>query len=244
MGKSKIPWTERTWNPVTGCRPISAGCLHCYARRFAERFRGTPGHPYEQGFDFKLHPGRMEEPLLRRQSSIYFVCSMADLFQQAVPICFIKEVFATMTRASWHCFQVLTKRAHRLAYLSEKFARTNSGLWPVNIWAGVTVEDSRPRTLERIEYLKHVPAVTKFLSMEPLLEFVDPDLEGISWVIVGGETGPGARKMVPDAVRSVRDQCKAAGVPFFFKRWGAHIPMFQEGSDHLLDGREWRQWPQ
>jgi protein gp37 len=230
--KSSIEWTEATWNPVTGCTKVSPGCAHCYAETFAERFRGVPGHPYERGFDLQLRPERLNQPLKWKRPRIIFVNSMSDLFHPDVPVEFIETVFDTMVRAKWHTFQVLTKRSERLAQLADQLP------WPKNVWMGVSVENQR-WTL-RIEDLRHVAATVRFLSCEPLLGPIELDLKGIDWVIAGGESGPRARPMKPEWVRSIRDQCKKDSVPFFFKQWGAHDltgrRVGKVRSGRLLDG--------
>ena len=212
--KSSIEWTEATWNPVTGCTKVSPGCAHCYAETFAERFRGVPGHPYERGFDLQLRPERLNQPLEWKRPRLIFVNSMSDLFHPDVPLEFTQAVFDTMLRANWHTFQVLTKRSERLAEVASRLP------WPNNIWIGVSVENQR--WTSRIDNLRTVPAAIRFLSCEPLLGALTLDLTGIHWVIVGGESGRRARPMRPEWARLVRDQCLSAGVPFFFKQWGAH----------------------
>lgn len=214
MQRSAIEWTETTWNPVTGCTQISPGCAHCYALTFAERFRGVPGHPYENGFDLQLRPERLEQPLRWKKPRSIFVNSMSDLFHPDVPEEYIEKVFGVMEAASHHRFQVLTKRSERLAELAPSLP------WPSNVWMGVSVENQRFTC--RIDDLRDVPATVRFLSCEPLLGALELNLEDIHWVIAGGESGPRARAMNPDWVRGVRDQCAIAKVPFFFKQWGAH----------------------
>ena len=215
---SKIEWTDATWNPVRGCTKISPGCKHCYAETFAERFRGVKGHPYERGFDLRLVPGKLTEPLRWRESKMVFVNSMADLFHVRVPDSYVVEVAEVMTLADWHVYQVLTKRATRLrGMLSSKLALAAQHR---HIWWGVSVENKK-HGLPRIEELRCSDAAVKFLSIEPLLEDLGTiDLTGMSWVIVGGESGPGSRPMKEEWVLSIRDQCHDAGVPFFFKQWG------------------------
>jgi protein gp37 len=215
---SAIEWTDATWNPVRGCTKISPGCKHCYAETFAERFRGVPGHPYEQGFDLLLVPDKLLEPFRWGRSRRIFVNSMSDLFQEGVPNNFVRYVFEVMAAADWHIYQVLTKRASRMraltAELSRKLVDHN------HIWLGVSVEDKR-YGLPRIAELQGTPARVRFVSIEPLLEDLgEIDLRDIDWVIVGGESGPGARPMEERWVLSIRDQCRAARVPFFFKQWG------------------------
>jgi protein gp37 len=216
--KSKIEWTDATWNPIRGCTKISPGCKHCYAERFAERFRGVPSHPFEQGFDLRLVPGKLAEPLRWSEPRMIFVNSMSDLFQDAVPVSFILKVAATMRFADWHTYQVLTKRSKRMKEVLSGPLRECAG--QKHIWWGVSVEDKK-YGIPRIGDLQRAPASVRFLSVEPLLEDLgEIPLEGISWVIVGGESGPGARPMKEDWVISVKEQCAVAGVPFFFKQWG------------------------
>ena len=233
--RSSIEWTEATWNPVTGCTQVSPGCAHCYAKTFAERFRGVPGHPYEVGFDLMLRPERLEQPLQWKRPRLIFVNSMSDLFHEDVPEPYIRQVFDVMAQADWHTFQVLTKRSRRLAQLAPRLS------WPDNVWTGVSVENQRWTT--RIDDLRQVPAQVRFLSCEPLLGPLQLDLDGISWVIVGGESGPRARPMKPEWARAVRDQCLDADVPFFFKQWGVHdaegVRRCKKAAGRLLDGREW-----
>lgn len=214
MQRSSIEWTESTWNPVTGCTQISPGCAHCYAMTFAERFRGVPGHPYENGFDLQLRPERLIQPLRWKKPRTIFVNSMSDLFHPEVPEEYIREVFEVMVRAEHHRFQVLTKRSERLVEMADALP------WPRNVWMGVSVENQR--FVGRVDDLREIPAAVRFLSCEPLLGPLELDLAGIGWVIVGGESGPGARPMSPEWAVALRDQCAAADVPFFFKQWGAH----------------------
>lgn len=214
MQRSSIEWTEATWNPVTGCKEVSPGCAHCYAKTFAERFRGVPGHPYEKGFDLQLRPERLSQPLRWKKPRTIFVNSMSDLFHEDVPYEYIKQVFEVMESAEQHRFQVLTKRSERLAELAPSLP------WPENVWMGVSVENQR--FASRVDDLRETDAAVRFLSCEPLLGFLDLNLDGIHWVIVGGESGPGARRMKPEWACAVRDQCVEAKVPFFFKQWGAH----------------------
>ena len=215
---SSIEWTDATWNPVRGCTKITAGCAHCYAETFAERFRGVPGHPYEQGFDLRLVPEKLTQPLLWRQSKMIFVNSMSDLFHEGVPDDYIVRVVRVMQLANWHTYQVLTKRSERLRDLLTtklRFAAEES-----HIWWGVSVEN-RKQGIPRIDHLRAAPAAIRFLSIEPLLESLGPiDLSEIGWVIVGGESGPGARPIREPWVVEIRDQCREARVPFFFKQWG------------------------
>lgn len=230
---STIEWTDATWNPVTGCTKISPGCKHCYAQVFAERWRGIPGHHYEQGFDMRLWPERLSLPLAWKKPRKIFVNSMSDLFHEKVPVEFIKQVFLTMTLAHWHTFQVLTKRADRLAELASGFD------WPSNVWMGVSVENAR--YLSRVERLRLVPAAVRFISFEPLLGPIrNPDLSGINWVIVGGESGPGARPIERRWVRDIRDHCIKTDTAFFFKQWGG---VQKKKNGRRLDKRLWSQQP-
>lgn len=215
---SEIEWTDATWNPVRGCTKLSPGCKHCYAETFAERFRGVPKHPYEQGFDLRLVPEKLAEPLRWKSPKMIFVNSMSDLFHHDVQEEYILDVTRVMAQASWHTFQVLTKRSERLRDMLRGPLRFAAQL--PHIWWGVSVEDRR-YGLPRIEHLRAAPVHVRFLSIEPLLEELGPvDLEGIQWVIVGGESGPRARPLQKAWVASIRDQCSAARVPFFFKQWG------------------------
>lgn len=216
--KSKIEWTDATWNPVRGCTKVSPGCKHCYAETFAERFRGVPGHPYEQGFDLRLVPAKLSEPFTWSEPRMVFVNSMSDLFQDGVPDVYVGEVAKVMLEANWHTFQVLTKRADRLKTLLN--GTLKSAASATNIWWGVSVEN-REYGFPRLEALRESPAAVRFLSVEPLLEDIGLiDLTGIHWVIVGGESGRGARPMKEEWVVSIRDQCREQNVPFFFKQWG------------------------
>lgn len=237
--KSRIEWTEATWNPVTGCTQVSPGCAHCYAKTFAERFRGVPGHPYEHGFDLQLRPERLRQPLDWTRSRLIFVNSMSDLFHEQVPEDFIRSVFDVMAQASQHNFQVLTKRAERLGELAPRLR------WPQNVWMGVSVENQR--WAFRADYLRRVPAAVRFLSCEPLLGPLRLSLDRIDWVIVGGESGYRARPMRLDWATSLRDQCLHAGMPFFFKQWGAHdeegIRRGKKASGRELEGRTWDSYP-
>jgi protein gp37 len=216
--QSSIEWTDATWNPVRGCTKLSPGCKHCYAEVFAERFRGVPGHSYERGFDLRLVPDKLAEPLRWAASRMIFVNSMSDLFHERVPEDYIIKVAEIMSLANWHVFQVLTKRSERMRELLKTslkpYARQK------HIWWGVSVEDKR-YGLPRIQHLRSAPASVRFLSVEPLLEDLGTiSLDGISWVIVGGESGSKARPIKAEWVISIRDQCKADKVPFFFKQWG------------------------
>jgi protein gp37 len=235
---SKIEWTDATWNPVRGCTKISPGCKHCYAERFAERFRGVKGHPFEQGFDLRLVPKKLGEPLRWSEPKMIFVNSMSDLFHEGVPLTFIHKVAATMRLANWHTYQVLTKRSERLRELLCGPLRTTAN--HAHIWWGVSVED-RKYGLPRIADLQATPAAVRFLSVEPLLEDIGKlPLHGISWVIVGGESGPGARPMKEEWVLSISEQCRAANVPFFFKQWGG---VRKKGAGRKLRGRTHDDFP-
>ena len=239
MQRSQIEWTDATWNPVTGCTQVSPGCAHCYAKTFAERFRGVPGHPYERGFDLQLRPERLDQPLRWKKPRTIFVNSMSDLFHPDVPADYIADVFEVMHAALRHRFQVLTKRAERLAELAPSLP------WPENVWMGVSVENQR--WTSRVAPLRETPAAVKFLSCEPLLGPLELELTGIDWVIVGGESGPGARPMSPEWARGVRDQCVEASVPFFFKQWGAHNArgkrVGKKRAGRRLDRRVWDEMP-
>jgi protein gp37 len=231
--RTRIQWTDSTWNPVRGCTKISTGCAFCYAEAFAERWRGIKGHPYEQGFDLRLVPEKLEEPLRWRRPRRVFVNSMSDLYHEGVPFEFIRRVFAVMEQAQHHNFQILTKRSGRLAELAPRLP------WPRNVWQGVTVESQA--YVHRIHELRRVPAAVRFLSLEPLLTAItDLPLKGIDWVIVGGESGPWHRRIEPEWVRQIRDQCLDAGAAFFFKQWGGRTP---KAGGRLLDGREWNGAP-
>lgn len=236
---SKIEWTDATWNPVRGCTKISPGCKHCYAETFAERFRGVKGHPYEQGFDLRLVPEKLCEPLLWRKPKMVFANSMSDLFHSAVPHTYIELVAKVMSCANWHTFQVLTKRASRLRRLlnSELAFAANER----HIWWGVSVEDRR-FGVPRIAELQQATAAVRFLSIEPLLEDLGQlDLSGIHWVIVGGESGPGARPVKREWVTSIRDQCLEQRIPFFFKQWGG---VRKHNTGRELDGRTYDGFPE
>lgn len=230
---STIEWTDATWNPVRGCTKVSPGCKHCYAETLAERFRGVPGHPFEHGFDLELIPSALELPLRWRASRRIFVNSMSDLFHDDVPATYIRRVFGVMKRASHHEYQVLTKRSERMARLAANIEI------PPQVWMGVSVENQKYTS--RIDDLRRVEASVRFLSVEPLLGPIENlDLTGIHWVIVGGESGHGARPMDPAWVRSVRDQCVASNVKFFFKQWGG---VRKRVTGRVLDGRTWDQMP-
>lgn len=234
---TQIEWTDATWNPVTGCSKITAGCDNCYAERFSERFRGVSDHPFENGFDLTLRPARLTQPLTWKSSRRIFVNSMSDLFHKEVPQTFIDKVFDTMEKANWHTFQVLTKRSSLLSrYLNQRY---RSDLAPSHIWLGVSVEDAKNAV--RIKHLKAARASVKFVSFEPLIGPVGQiDLSGIDWAIVGGESGPRARAMEEAWALEVRDQCRAQNVAFFFKQWGGVRP---KSGGRKLKGREWNQYP-
>ncbi|MHB1104111.1 MAG: DUF5131 family protein [Devosia sp.] len=236
-GTTAIEWADATWNPVTGCTKISPGCDHCYAERFSERFRDVPGHPFERGFDLMLRPERVLQPLGWKAPKMVFVNSMSDLFHKEVPFRFVDKVFDTMERADWHVFQILTKRSSRMRdYVNRRYA---DGVAPTHIWLGTSVEDGSRRS--RVRHLQQMNATIRFLSVEPLIGPLGRvDLRGIAWVIVGGESGPGARPMDPEWVREIRDQCTEAGIAFFFKQWGGIRP---KSGGRELDGREWSQLP-
>jgi protein gp37 len=234
---TQIEWTDSTWNPVTGCTKITAGCDFCYAERFAERFRGVSGHPFENGFDLTLRPDRVTQPLRWRESRRIFVNSMSDLFHKDVPRAFIDSVFDTMEQADWHTYQLLTKRSSLMArYLKNRYG---GDLAPQHIWLGVSVEDAKNAV--RIKHLRAAPAAVRFVSFEPLLASVGAvDLRGIHWAIVGGESGPRSRPMEEAWASEIRDQCRKAKVAFFFKQWGGVRP---KSGGRLLQGREWNQYP-
>jgi protein gp37 len=230
---SAIEWTDATWNPVTGCTKVSPGCTHCYAERLALRLQAMGNPRYRNGFRVTLHPDQLTLPLRWSGPRRIFVNSMSDLFHEAVPEDFIRQVFAVMEQAHWHIFQVLTKRAARLAQVAPRLR------WPANVWQGVSVENAKYAS--RVSNLQTVPACVRFLSVEPLLGPIPRlPLDGIHWVIVGGESGPQHRPLDPAWVRDIRDQCIDAGVPFFFKQWGGRTP---KAGGRTLDGREWDAMP-
>ncbi len=231
--KSAIEWTESTWNPVTGCSKVSPGCAHCYAEAFAERWRGIPGHPYEQGFDLRLWPSRLEQPLAWKRPRTIFVNSMSDLFHEDIPDEFIASGFDVMAHADWHNFQILTKRPDRLTDLAGDLP------WPPNVWMGVTIENRR--FVHRADALREVPAAVRFISAEPLLGPLEGlDLDGIDWLIAGGESGRRHRPVKIEWLRDLRDRCGAEGVAFFFKQWGGARP---KSGGRELDGRTWDEMP-
>lgn len=233
MAKSAIEWTGSTWNPVTGCIKISPGCKHCYAERMARRLQAMGQKNYVTGFELALHPHALELPLTWKKPQTIFVNSMSDLFLDDVPSEFIQKVFDVMCRAHWHTFQILTKRSERLAGLSSELA------WANNIWMGVSVENND--YTYRVDHLRSTGASVKFLSMEPLLgPTPDLNLQGIDWVIVGGESGPGARPMEEEWVVGIKEKCLQANVPFFFKQWGG---VRKKKAGRELQGRTWDQMP-
>ncbi len=233
MARSTIEWTESTWNPVTGCTKISPGCKNCYAERMAKRLRAMGQRNYRNGFRLTLQSHMLELPLRWKKPQTIFVNSMSDLFHKDVPLDYIQEVFDVMRHAHWHCFQILTKRADRLAELDRQLE------WAPNIWMGVSVESDKYRP--RIDDLRRTRAAVRFLSLEPLLgPLHDLALQDIHWVIVGGESGPGARPMNPDWATDLRDQCRRARVPFFFKQWGGR---YKKNAGRVLKGRTWDQMP-
>jgi len=238
--KSSIEWTDATWNPVTGCTEVSPGCDHCYARTFAERWRGTPNHPYEQGFDLRLWPARLTLPVSWKTHRRIFVNSMSDLMHRDVPDSFVLQVFETMAKlAPHHIYQVLTRRPSRLvntSLLTQILDRI--GPWPAHIWLGVSVESSAYTW--RTDLLRRVPAPVRFVSAEPLLGPVTLNLDGVAWVIAGAESGHGARTMDEQWVRSLRDQCAASRVAFFYKQTAS---AGRKISLPLLDGQQWTQFP-
>lgn len=233
MGTTRIEWTESTWNPVTGCSKISPGCKHCYAERMAQRLKAMGQPNYARGFELTLQEHMLELPLRWKKPQAVFVNSMSDLFHDDVPLEYLGRVFDVMRRAHWHRFQVLTKRADRLLQLDRDLR------WPKNVWMGVSVESKQ--FLSRVDQLRQTGAHLKFLSLEPLLEDLGEfDLAGIDWAIVGGESGPGARPMDPMWVKSLRDICVKAEVPFFFKQWGGTR---KKATGRLLEGRTWDEMP-
>ncbi len=241
MNKTKIEWTEETWNPTTGCTKVSAGCKNCYAEAMAKRLRamGAPG--YENGFEFSIMPERLEQPLKRKKPTKYFVNSMSDLFHEQMPEDFLDAIFEIIDRTPWHIYQILTKRENRMAeyFLHKKI--------PDNVWLGVTVEDKKSG-LPRIEKLRVQKATIKFLSIEPLLEDLGKlNLQGIHWVIVGGESGPKARPMKPEWAVNIKKQCEKQNVAFFFKQWGTWgadgIKRNKKSNGRKLLGKEWNEYP-
>jgi len=230
---SSIEWTDATWNPVTGCSKISPGCRHCYAERMARRLQAMGQARYRNGFAVTMQPDVLDQPLRWREPRFVFVNSMSDLFHEDVPVAYVQRVFEVMASARWHVFQVLTKRAERLESIYSHL------LWPENVWMGVSVENSD--STSRIKNLLRTPAAVKFLSVEPLLGPIPRiPLDGIDWVIVGGESGPGARPMKPEWVREIRDRCLRQSVPFFFKQWGG---VWKARHGRILDDQTWDEMP-
>ena len=233
MARSKIEWTESTWNPVTGCTKISSGCKNCYAERMAKRLKMMGQPNYANGFQVTVHEHVLEYPLLSKKPQTIFVNSMSDLFHEQVSNSFIFKVFDIMEQAYWHQFQVLTKRSSRLIELASRVH------WPKNVWIGVSVENEAVKF--RINDLRWVPAAIRFLSLEPLLgPFVSLNLCNIDWVIVGGESGPGARPMKEKWVKQIKEQCIEQNVPFFFKQWGG---INKKKAGRILEGRTWNEMP-
>jgi len=233
MATSKIEWTNSSWNPVTGCTKISEGCRNCYAERMAKRLQAMGQPNYRNGFEVTCHPHMLTLPLKWKKPRTIFVNSMSDLFHKDVPVSFVEEIFYTMNEARWHTFQVLTKRAARMAGLADHFK------WAPNIWMGVSVESAAH--IDRIDFLRQVPSAVRFLSLEPLLGPIpDLNLEKIDWVIVGGESGPGARPMEKEWALEIRNLCLKSGVPFFFKQWGG---VQKKKAGRLLENRMWDQMP-
>ncbi|WP_378739054.1 DUF5131 family protein [Nocardia brasiliensis] len=240
--KSSIEWTEATWNPVTGCDRVSVGCDHCYAMTLAKRLKAMGAEKYQNdgdprtsgpGFGVAIHPSALDVPLRWRQPRVVFVNSMSDLFHAKVPIGFIRDVFDVMSQTPQHTYQVLTKRSLRLKRIADQLE------WPANAWVGVSVE--KASYLDRVDHLREVPAAVRFLSCEPLLGPLDElRLDGIGWVIAGGESGAGHRPMNPEWVRGIRDVCQRSGIPFFFKQWGGRTP---KTMGRELDGRVWDDMP-
>lgn len=232
--RSKIEWTESTWNPITGCTKISQGCKHCYAERMALRLQAMGQPNYVNGFKLSLHDEALELPLHLKKPQTIFVNSMSDLFHEEVPFGFILRIFEVMRKASWHTFQILTKRSSRLIEFNELID------WPENVWMGVTVENQQ--SMFRIDHLRNSNAKIKFLSLEPLLSpLPNLNLDNIDWVIVGGESGPGARPMLEEWALEIRDQCKISKVSFFFKQWGG---VRKKRNGRLLQGQYWNEVPQ
>lgn len=235
--KTEIEWTDATWNPVTGCTKVGPGCDNCYAERFAERWRGIPGHPYEQGFDLRIWPERLKQPGRWKKPRMIFVNSMSDLFHKDIPRSYIDQVFTAMEEADWHVYQVLTKRSSLMRnYVKTRY---DGGKVPSHIWLGVSVEDAAHKN--RIEHLKQINSEARFISFEPLLGPIGAvDLQGIAWAIVGGESGPGARVMEGEWATELRLTCERDRVAFFFKQWGGARP---KSGGRTLDGEEWNGFP-
>lgn len=235
--KTNIEWTDATWNPVTGCTKVSSGCDNCYAERFAERFRGVLGHPFENGFDIQLRDNRLQQPLNWKTPKKIFVNSMSDLFHKEVPEYYIDKVFDIMEQANWHIFQLLTKRSSLMRnYINERY---KNSIVPEHIWCGVSVEDSKSSV--RIRHLQESKVAIRFISMEPLIDSVgDCNLNGIAWVIVGGESGPHSREIKEEWILEIQDMCKKYGTAFFFKQWGGCKP---KSNGRLLRGKEYNDMP-
>lgn len=231
--RSAIEWTEATWNPVTGCDKVSPGCAHCYAEAFAERFRGVPGHPYEQGFDLRMWPKRLDQPFRWKRPRMIFVNSMSDLFHERIPIDFVRRVFASMEEAHWHTFQILTKRPERVVELADVLP------WPDHVWLGVSIENRR--FIKRADYLRQIEPAVRFISAEPLLGPLEGiDLSGIDWLIAGGESGFRSRPVKAEWIRDLRDRCDDEEVAFFFKQWGGRTA---KAGGRTLDGRTYDAMP-
>lgn len=233
MAASSIEWTDATWNPITGCSKISPGCKNCYAERFSRRLQAMGVKKYAKGFKITLHPDSLKTPLSWKSPRMIFVNSMSDLFHEDIPEDFIYEVFKVMRKADWHQFQILTKRSKRLLQLSPHID------WPPNVWMGVSVENDTYTF--RIDHLRQINAYIKFLSLEPLLGPLSHlDLNNINWVIVGGESGPGARPLLKEWVVDIKNQCLASNIPFFFKQWGG---VNKKRNGRKLEGRTWDETP-
>lgn len=231
--RSAIEWTEATWNPVTGCDKVSPGCAHCYAETFAERFRGVPGHPYEQGFDLRMWPKRLDQPQRWKRPRMVFVNSMSDLFHERIPFDFIRRVFASMEDTPRHTFQVLTKRPERVAEVADALS------WPRNVWLGVSIENRR--FVRRADLLREINPAVRFVSAEPLLGSLENlNLEGIDWLIAGGESGARHRPVKAEWIRELRDRCAQEGVAFFFKQWGGRT---SKAGGRQLDGLTYDEMP-
>ncbi len=232
--KSRIEWTESTWNSVSGCTKISNGCENCYAERMAKRLQAMGTKGYENGFEVTLHPESLEKPLKMKKPQIIFVNSMSDIFHKDIEDEYIIKIFEVMNQAHWHTFQVLTKRPERLDQIAHKLN------WSDNIWMGVTVEAND--YVKRVDYLRNIDAKIKFLSIEPLIDWVDKiDYTNIDWVIVGGESGYGCREIKKEWVIEVRDKCKDDNIPFFFKQWGG---VNKKKNGRLLDGKIYDEMPE
>ena len=235
--KSKIEWTNATWNPVTGCTKIGPGCNNCYAERFAERWRGIKGHPYEQGFDLRIWPSRLSQPSSWKKSRMIFVNSMSDLFHKKIDRKYIDRVFDAMEEIDWHVYQILTKRSSLMRnYIRQRY---KDAPVPSHIWLGVSVENATQKG--RIKHLQEIDSEARFISFEPLLGSIGRvDLSGIAWAIVGGESGPRARPMELAWATSLRDRCEKKGIAFFFKQWGGMNP---KSGGRNLEGKEWNGFP-